>query len=73
MQELIQDVLNRFDKDFVKDMGGNVEDVFIDPVGSVSPIRAFIRVEIEKAYKLGMKTMNDFHNGEPSTKLPTKE
>jgi hypothetical protein len=39
----ITQILEEFDKEFVKDIGENVEPIFIDAVGSVGPIRAFIK------------------------------
>ena len=39
----IEKIIKRFDKKFVLDDKPNVEPIFIDAVGSVGPIRQFIR------------------------------
>jgi len=45
----------RFDKEFVKDLGDDVEPIFLDPVGSVGPIKAFITQVREEATKEAYK------------------
>lgn len=39
---LTEEILSNFDKEFVDSSDGTVEPVFIDPTGSVGPVRAFI-------------------------------
>lgn len=43
----MKNILKRFDEEFIKDMGPNVEPIFIDAIGSVGPIKDFIKSEVE--------------------------
>ena len=53
MDKLKKEILEEFEKEFVKDNGEYIEPSFIDPVGSVGPIKAFLiqtidRVRVER-------------------------
>jgi hypothetical protein len=39
---------DRFDEEFVKDNGENINPSFIDPNGDVGPVKAFFQNELEK-------------------------
>ena len=44
-----EEILKKFDREFVKDCGPDVEPIFIDAVGSVGPIRQFLSNKLDQA------------------------
>jgi hypothetical protein len=44
-------IIEEFDKKFVKDLGNNVESVFLDANGSVGPVKQFILFALEQKDK----------------------
>lgn len=55
MTTFISEWEKEFDEKFVRDMGADIEPVFIDLVGSVGPIKQFIRTHGENEYKRGVR------------------
>ena len=45
----IKKILEKFDKEFVKDCGPDIEPIFIYADGSVGPIRQFLTTSIQQA------------------------
>ena len=60
MKDLIKKREEEFDKQFVKDNGENVEPSFIDPNGSVGPIKQFHQETIDLVIKELIKELQEF-------------
>lgn len=58
-EQLKEEAIEEFDKEFVKDNGENIEDSMKDPYGAVGPLRNFINSQIDKAYEEGEKTVRN--------------
>jgi hypothetical protein len=52
-QELENKALEEFEEKFVEDRGRYVEPIFKDAVGSVGPIKNFLKSYLKEAYKAG--------------------
>ena len=57
--------LEVFNKKFVKDCGPGIEDVFIDAVGSVGPIRRFLAESIQEARAEERGRIEEMRNAPP--------
>jgi hypothetical protein len=64
-QELENKALAEFEEKFVEDRGRYVEPIFKDAVGSVGPIKNFLKSHLKEAYEAGVdKTIERFATGE---------
>jgi len=48
MSNYIEEKLKEFDREFVKNLGDMIEAIFLDPNGSVNPIKQFIKQALEE-------------------------
>jgi uncharacterized SAM-dependent methyltransferase len=64
-QELENKALAEFEEKFVEDRGRYVEPIFKDAVGSVGPIKNFLKSHLQLAYQSGVdKTIERFATGD---------
>ena len=48
MSNYIEEKLKEFDREFVKNLGDMIEAIFLDPNGSVNPIKQFIKQALQE-------------------------